>query len=92
MISARPRATVMPMNEQPVEQMDFETALAELETIVRTLEQGDEPLDRSIALYQRAETLKKHCETRLKSARERIEKITLDADGNPAGAEPFDAG
>lgn len=80
------------MTDSQVEKMDFETALAELETIVRTLEAGDEPLDKSIALYQRADALKKHCETRLKSARERIEKITLDADGQPTGTEAFDAG
>lgn len=80
------------MTDTQVDKMDFETALAELETIVRTLEQGDEPLHKSIALYQRADALKKHCETRLKSARERIEKITLDADGQPTGTEAFDAG
>lgn len=80
------------MTDTPVDKMDFETALAELETIVRTLEAGDEPLDKSIAMYQRADALKKHCETRLKSARERIEKITLGADGEPSGTEAFDAG
>jgi len=79
------------MTESKVEELEFEAALAELETIVRSLEQGDETLDKSIALYQRADALKKHCEARLKSARERIEKITLGADGQPTGTQPLDA-
>ena len=82
---------VASMSDTPVEKLEFEAALHELEQIVRTLEAGDETLDKSIALYQRAEALKKHCEARLTSARERIEKITLDGNGQPSGTEPFDA-
>jgi len=36
--------------------------------IVRTLEQGQAPLDESIELYQRGDRLKRHCEARLKAA------------------------
>ena len=56
------------MDENPVEEMSFEQALAELETIVRALEQGSAPLDESIELYQRGDRLKRHCEARLKAA------------------------
>ena len=77
---------------KPVADMAFEEALAELEKIVRTLESGEESLDRSITLFQRGEALKKHCETRLADARERIERIMLGADGKPTGTQPFDAG
>jgi exodeoxyribonuclease VII small subunit len=42
--------------------MPFEKALAELEEIVRRLERGDVPLEDSIAIYERGEALKKHCE------------------------------
>ena len=79
-------------NDKPVADMAFEEALSELEGIVRKLESGDEKLDESIALFQRGEALKKHCEARLADARERIEKITRGADGQPTGTEPFDAG
>ncbi|WP_118857566.1 exodeoxyribonuclease VII small subunit [Sphingomonas mesophila] len=72
--------------------MTFEAALAELETIVRTLEQGAAPLDESIALYQRGDRLKRHCEARLKAAQERIEQIALGPDGQPTGTVPFHAG
>ena len=78
--------------QKPVADMAFEEALAELEKIVRTLESGEESLDRSITLFQRGEALKKHCETRLADARERIERIMLGADGKPTGTQPFDAG
>ena len=68
-----------------------EKALAELEDIVTRLERGNVALEDSIAIYERGEALKKHCDGLLRSAEMRIEKITLGADGKPAGAEPFDA-
>ena len=79
------------MAADDIKDMNFEAALAELETIVRTLEQGSAPLDESIALYQRGDALKRHCEARLKSAQERIEQIALGPDGQPQGTKPFDA-
>jgi exodeoxyribonuclease VII small subunit len=80
------------MQQGDIENMSFEAALAELEGIVRTLEQGQAPLDESIELYQRGDRLKRHCEARLKAAQARIEKIALDSDGRPVGSSPFDAG
>jgi len=75
---------------RPVEEMSFEEALKELEEIVGELERGSVPLDKSIAIYERGEALKKHCEKLLKEAEARIEKITLDKDGKPSGTEPLD--
>ena len=75
----------------PIEGMSFEAALAELEGIVRNLEQGTAPLDQSIELYQRGDALKRHCEARLKAAQARIEQISLGPDGQPNGTRPFDA-
>ena len=63
--------------------LSFEKALAELEDIVRKLEQGEVPLEESIALYERGAALKAHCEAKLKSAQERIEKIVVDESGAP---------
>ena len=70
--------------------LPFEKALAELEGIVTRLESGKVDLEQSIAIYERGEALKKHCETLLKAAEARIEKITLKSDGSPAGTEPLD--
>lgn len=70
--------------------LPFEKALAELEGIVTQLEKGSVPLEESIAIYERGEALKKHCESLLRSAEMRIEKITLGADGTPTGLVPLD--
>jgi exodeoxyribonuclease VII small subunit len=68
----------------------FEKAVAELESIVARLERGDVALDESIAIYERGEALKKHCEKLLTAAENRIEKIRLDRAGKPQGVEPLD--
>lgn len=70
--------------------LPFERALEELEGIVRRLERGDVPLEESIAIYERGEALKKHCETLLKNAQARIEKITAGPNGEASGTTPFD--
>ena len=80
------------MDEPDIQSLSFEAALAELETIVRSLETGTAPLDESIELYQRGDRLKRHCEARLKDAQARIEQIAFGSDGQPAGVKPFDAG
>jgi exodeoxyribonuclease VII small subunit len=71
--------------------LPFEKAVAELETIVGRLERGDVALEESIAIYERGEALKKHCEKLLTVAEKRIEKIRLDRSGQPQGVEPLDA-
>ena len=68
--------------------MSFEQALAELEAIVTALETGQAPLEDSIASYERGIMLKKHCEKKLSEAQEKIEKITIGADGGVT-AQPF---
>lgn len=70
--------------------LPFEKALAELENIVRQLEGGRVPLEESIAIYERGEILKRHCEALLRRAEARIERITLGADGKPTGTVPLD--
>lgn len=69
--------------------LSFEKALAELEAIVRSLESGSVPLEESLAMYSRGEALKARCDTLLRGAEARVEKIRLDAQGQPAGTEPL---
>ncbi len=71
--------------------LSFEDALRALEDVVRKLEGGDVPLDDSIALYERGEQLRKHCQARLDAAQARIEKIVQKADGTAARTAPFDS-
>lgn len=75
---------------KPVDKMSFEEALAELEHVVNLLERGDVPLEESIRLYERGHALKKHCEARLREAEEKVELITLDAEGRPTGLKEVD--
>jgi len=72
--------------------MSFEQALKALEDVVRRLEGGEVPLEESIGLYERGETLRRHCQARLDAAQARIEKIVAGPDGRATGAVPFDAG
>jgi exodeoxyribonuclease VII small subunit len=69
-----------------IEALSFEVALKELEAIVGKLEHGEVDLEDSIALYERGQALKSHCEKKLKSAESRLEKIVLGA-GGPEGLE-----
>ena len=70
--------------------LPFEKALAQLEEIVSKLESGKVDLEQSIAIYEKGQALKEHCEKQLKDAEARIEKITLKPDGKPSGTAPLD--
>jgi exodeoxyribonuclease VII small subunit len=77
-------------NAADISGFTFEKAVAELESIVTRLERGDVPLADSIAIYDRGQQLKNHCEMLLKAAEDRIEKIRLDRAGKPTSSEPLD--
>ncbi|OFW88267.1 MAG: exodeoxyribonuclease VII small subunit [Alphaproteobacteria bacterium RIFCSPHIGHO2_12_FULL_45_9] len=66
----------------PVEKMAFESALAELETIVKNLESGKVSLEESITAYERGMALKSHCEAKLRDAQMKIEKIVVGSNGS----------
>jgi exodeoxyribonuclease VII small subunit len=70
--------------------LSFERAIDELESIVKRLEEGKVPLEESVAIYERGEALKRRCEELLRQAEARVEKITLDASGEPKGTTPLD--
>lgn len=72
-----------------IENLGFEAALAELETIVRDLESGKVTLEQSIAAYERGMALKGHCESKLRDAQMKIEKIVVGANG-ALTTEPLD--
>ena len=52
---------------------DFEAAIAELETVVKKLEEGDLPLETSLQLYERGVHLSRFCHAQLEEAEKRIE-------------------
>ncbi len=65
---------------------DFESAIAELETIVKTLEAGDLALEKSLALFERGVQLSRFCHAQLEEAERRIEILTDRGDVRPAPA------
>ena len=77
-------------NNADVKKLNFERALEELESIVKRLEDGKVALEESVTIYERGEALKRRCEELLRQAEARIDKITTDANGQPAGTEPLD--
>lgn len=77
-------------NHADIKDMTFERALKELESIVGRLERGDVELEESIAIYERGEALRDHCDRLLKQAEAKVEKLTIGPDGRPKGTEPLD--
>ncbi|MGQ0736081.1 MAG: exodeoxyribonuclease VII small subunit [Acidobacteriota bacterium] len=63
---------------------DFETAIAELETIVKKLEDGELALDKSLELYERGVQLSRFCHARLEEAERRIEVLNERGELKPA--------
>ncbi len=68
--------------------LSFEAALAELEQLVRQLEDGKAKLDDAIGAYERGSLLRRHCDNKLREAQLKIEQITPQAEG-AAGSQPF---
>jgi exodeoxyribonuclease VII small subunit len=70
--------------------LSFETALAKLESIVDSMEQGDTPLADLLGKYEEGSRLLKACETRLKEAELKIEQLKKSREGD-ATFEPFES-
>ena len=70
----------------PVDELSFEQALGELESIVNQLESGDVALEKSIGIYERGEALRGRCDELLKQAEARVEKVS----SNGTSSEPLD--
>lgn len=67
----------------------FESSLEELERIVRELEQGELPLERSLELFEQGVKLSRECQDRLNQAERRIEILMRDSQGRSV-ARPFE--
>lgn len=63
---------------------NFETSLLSLERIVREMEAGDLPLERSLELFEQGVKLSRECQQRLTEAERRIEVLLRDSEGRPA--------
>ncbi len=78
------------MTQSPSTQnMSFEEALKELESIVKKIDSGEETLDAAIQAFERGSELKKHCQAKLDEAKLKIEKIIQTAEGK-ISSEPVE--
>jgi exodeoxyribonuclease VII small subunit len=74
----------MRMSDPPTDNLTFEQALAELECVVRDLEDGQTGLEGALARYEAGVRLLKNCYHQLRIAEQRILLLTgEDADGKP---------
>ena len=64
--------------------------MEELERIVRELEQGELPLEKSLELFEQGVKLSRECQERLNQAERRIEVLMRDNQGRPT-VKPFEA-
>lgn len=69
-------------SQEEIEKMEFETALQELEEIVKKLEDGKSSLKDAVALYERGILLKRRCDKILEEIQLKLNKISCDKDGN----------
>lgn len=76
-------------NRKQQEPADFESSLVALERIVREMERGDLPLERSLELFEQGVRLSRECQDRLNEAERRIEVLLRDATGETF-IEPLD--
>jgi exodeoxyribonuclease VII small subunit len=74
-------ATTDPTTERPIDELSFDDALAELQRTVAELETGGQPLERSIALYERGVALQARCERLLTDAELRVQQLVARAGG-----------
>ena len=70
--------------------LKFETALAELEALVQTMEGGRLELEASIEAYQRGTALLRHCQEQLQEAEQKIQIMEAGQlrDWQPEGGNP----
>ncbi|MBS0236352.1 MAG: exodeoxyribonuclease VII small subunit [Proteobacteria bacterium] len=65
----------------PVQELSFEQALQELESIVKALENGNVELEAAMAYYTRGQQLKNHCDNKLQAAKLKVEQIITSPEG-----------
>ena len=71
------------MDDSQAQVKTFETSLDALEQIVRELERGDLPLEKSLELFEQGIRLSRECQERLNQAERRIEVLMRDNQGRP---------
>ena len=66
------------INKNNINNLSFEEALEELESITESFEDGNSTLENAVNLYNRGVLLKKHCERKLKEAKKKIDEVRVN--------------
>ena len=66
------------INKNNINNLSFEEALEELESITESFEDGNSTLENAVNLYNRGALLKKHCEKKLKEAKKNIDEVRVN--------------
>ena len=59
-----------------IEELSFEEAMKQLQSLVSDLESGNAPLDKSLELFERGVSLVKHCNEKLDKAEQKVKFLT----------------
>ena len=60
----------------PVEELSYEQAYQELETIVTALEAGDQPLEEALTMFERGQVLASYCADLLDKAELKVSQLS----------------
>lgn len=71
------------MKDMAEKKLNFEEAMGRLEEIVTAMEQGEAPLEESLALFSEGAKLVKQCASMLDKAEQQVTKLTKSGDGIP---------
>ncbi len=72
-------------NDKP--EITFEYAMGRLEEIVRMLESGNAPLDKSLAMFEEGVSLVKLCNSKLDAAEQKVKILTQGENGTLVEAD-----
>lgn len=68
--------SLMASSDQPVEELSYEEAYQQLDQIVSVLESGEYPLDVSLRLFERGQTLARYCSDVLDKAELKVQQVS----------------
>ena len=71
-------STDTPTDNSELADIDFESALAELESLVAQMETGEMSLEASLQAFERGVKLTRHCQAALKKAELKVKVLTAE--------------
>lgn len=73
--------------QKDVEKLSYEQAFQELQNIVNLLDEGQQPLEETLRLFERGQSLARHCEQLLSQSQLKVQKISGEIIPDTGGNE-----